>query len=355
MKLTDRAVSSRGRAAGGAWTVGIAAPADAEYGCALSLREKTTSQRASERGAKPIRVLDLHFGTEGTIAAFLLQSREGPVLVETGPDSTFAALELALREAGTAPSEVHHALLTHIHLDHAGAAWQLARLGATVYVHPVGAPHLADPSKLLASARRIYGDQMDTLWGRLEPIPTERLRVVEDGEVLRIGELRVEALHTPGHATHHIAYRMNGTVFTGDVAGVRMAGGPVVPPCPPPDIDIEAWRASIARLQALEPETLYLTHFGPVSGAGNHLAELDRALSVFSAWVRGKLHEGVDEAAMVPLFEAYTEGFLTAQGSDETLRERYALANPAFMSVAGLARYWRRREGTAARAAKAGA
>jgi glyoxylase-like metal-dependent hydrolase (beta-lactamase superfamily II) len=302
-------------------------------------------------GTKTIQVLDLHFGTEGTIAAFLLQSREGPVLVETGPDSTYPALERALQAAGTAPSEVRHALLTHIHLDHAGAAWRLAALGATVYVHPAGAPHLADPAKLLASARRIYGDQMDTLWGRLEPIPADRLQIVEDGELLRIGELRLEALHTPGHATHHIAYRIDGTVFTGDVAGVRMAGGPVVPPCPPPDIDIEAWRASIARLQALEPETLYLTHFGPVSGAGDHLARLDRSLETFAAWVRRALHEGVDQATMVPLFDAYTEGFLTAHGCDERLRGRYSLANPAFMSVAGLARYWRKREGLAAKPA----
>ncbi len=306
-------------------------------------------------GRQTIRVLDLHFGVPGTIAAFLLPSADGPVLVETGPDSTYPELVRGLEAAGTSPEQVRHVLLTHIHLDHAGAAWRLARLGATVYVHPVGAPHLADPSKLLTSARRIYGERMDTLWGRLEPIPGECLRLVEDGEVLRIGGLRLEALHTPGHATHHIAYRADGTVFTGDVGGVRIADGPVVPPCPPPDIDLEAWRASIARLAVLDAEALYLTHFGRVTDVGSHLESLQRALESFASWVRERLHRGLEEGALVPLFEAYTEGFLAAQGCREPILTRYGLANPAFMSVAGLARYWRRREKeAAARAASEG-
>ncbi len=293
---------------------------------------------------QPVRVLDLHFGEPGTIAAFLLQSEDGPVLVETGPDSTYPTLVSELGAAGVAPEQVRHVLLTHIHLDHAGAAWRLAALGATVYVHPVGAPHLADPSKLLASARRIYGEGMEALWGRLEPIAPERLRVVADGEVLRIGRLRFEALHTPGHASHHIAYLTDGLVFTGDVAGVRIAGGPVVPPCPPPDIDLEAWHDSIARLRALGADVLYLTHFGPVADVADHLRDLERSLATYGEWVRERLHRGIEEAALVPLFEAYTEGFLSAQGWERGTLARYALANPAFMSVAGLARYWRKRE-----------
>ena len=184
---------------------------------------------------------------------------------------------------------------------------------------------------------------MDALWGRLEPISRERLRAVEDGEMLRIGGLRIEALHTPGHANHHVAYRVDGSVLTGDVGGVRMAGGPVVPPCPPPDIDLEAWRASIARLAALDADALYLTHFGRVDDAGDHLEGLGRSLDAFAAWVRERLHRGVEEAALVSLFEAYTEGYLAAQGCGESVLARYGLANPAFMSVAGLARYWRRR------------
>ena len=295
-----------------------------------------------------VKVLDLHFGTDGTIAAFLLRSSEGPVLIETGPDSTYPALVGALREEGFSPEAVRHVLVTHIHLDHAGAAWHLAEHGAKVYVHPVGAPHLADPSKLLASAQKIYGDEMDRLWGRLAPIPIERLRVVGDGEVLRIGGLAIEALHTPGHASHHIAYRLDGTVFTGDVGGVRILDGPAVPPCPPPDIDLEAWRTSIARLRAIGAERLYLTHFGAVLDTAPHLDQLEQGLASFASFVRVQAQTGLDEAAIVPRFEAFTQGFMAAQGASEATLARYALANPAFMSVAGLARYWRRRERNAA-------
>ncbi len=291
-----------------------------------------------------IRVLDLAFGLPGTIASFLVSGGDGPVLIETGPESTFGALERGLHAAGVAPASVRHVLLTHIHLDHAGAAWRLAELGATVYVHPVGAPHLADPSKLLASARRIYGERMDSLWGRLAPVPPERLRIVEDGEVLRFGGLTIEALHTPGHANHHIAYRLDGTVFTGDVGGVRMTGGPAVPPCPPPDIDLEAWHRSISRLRAVSPRCLVLTHFGAFADVSSHLDQLEAGLEAFAGWIRERMGGGMDDTAMVAPFEEFTGSFLAARGAGEATLRLYALANPAFMSVAGLSRYWRNRE-----------
>jgi glyoxylase-like metal-dependent hydrolase (beta-lactamase superfamily II) len=295
-----------------------------------------------------VRIIDLRFGVPGTIASFLLPSSAGPVLIETGPDSTFANLKQGLRTEGVEPEEVRHVLLTHIHLDHAGAAWRLAALGATVYVHPVGAPHLADPARLLASAARIYGERMETLWGRLEPIQATRLRAVEDREVLRIGDRRFEALHTPGHASHHIAWRLDGAVFTGDVGGVRMGEGPVVPPCPPPDIDLEAWRASVATLRRVGAETLYATHFGAFDDVSGQLDAVEESLERLASWVRDRMREGRAEEDMVPAFERFTAEYLVARGCGEDLRERYALANPAFMSVAGLVRYWRERQGVAA-------
>ena len=178
-----------------------------------------------------VKVLDLHFqGAEKVIASFLLQSREGPVLIETGPESTYARLEAALKQEGVDPKEVRHVFVTHIHLDHAGAAWRFAELGAMVYVHPKGAPHLVDPSRLLASAERIYGAMLKPLWGELKGIPQERVRVLEDGEVVDLGGLRVQALETLGHASHHHAYLVDGLLFAGDIAGVRIAPGPVLPP-----------------------------------------------------------------------------------------------------------------------------
>lgn len=290
-----------------------------------------------------IEVLDLEFGSLPTIASFLIPSADGPVLVESGPASTLGALEAALSARGMALADVRNVLLTHIHLDHAGAAWKLAEGGATVWVHPVGAPHLADPSKLLASATAIYGDAMDSLWGPVKPIPAGRIRTVDHREMIRIGGLSFEALHTPGHARHHIAYRFGDAVFTGDVGGVRMPTGPVVPPCPPPDIDLEAWRASLAILRDARAGVLYLTHFGAFTDVREHLDRLEASLERFASFVRDRLREGLDEGAMLPLFEAYTRGFVDSAGPGERESECYSLANPAFMSVWGLARYWRKR------------
>ena len=293
--------------------------------------------------AFPVQTLDLDFqGEPGVIAAFLVRTSVGPVLVESGPASTFDALEAALRGAGVEPPDVKHVLLTHIHLDHAGAAWRLASLGAQVHVHPAGAPHLQDPAKLLASARKIYREQMDPLWGRLEPIPPERIRPLADGEVLRFGDVSIEALFTPGHAIHHVAYRLDGAVFTGDVGGVRIDGGPAVAPCPPPDIDVERWLASLDRIRALRPQVLYLTHFGPFADALEHLDRLQRSLRGLAAWVLERMRAGDGEGDLVARLDAYARGYLDGVATREGLARSYQLANPAFMSAAGLARYWRK-------------
>lgn len=293
--------------------------------------------------AYPIQTFDLDFqGEPGVIAAFLIRSSAGPILVESGPASTYGALEAALRRAGVEPSDVRHVLLTHIHLDHAGAAWRLASLGAQVHVHPAGAPHLQDPSKLLASARKIYREQMDSLWGSLEPIPAERIRPLADGEILRFGDVAIEALFTPGHAIHHVAFRLDGAVFTGDVGGVRIDGGPAVAPCPPPDIDVELWRASLDRIRALRPQVLYLTHFGPFADTLEHLDGVERSLRGLSSWVLERMRAGDGEGDLVARLDAYARGYLDGVSGSEGLARPYQFANPAFMSAAGLARYWRK-------------
>lgn len=288
-----------------------------------------------------IHTIDLHHGSEGTTAAYLLESGGEAALVETGPDATWKHLVAGLARRGLEPRDVRTVFLTHIHLDHGGAAWKMAREGATVFVHPKGAPHLVDPSKLLASAKRIYGERMDELWGTLEPIPKERLRATSDGEVVRVGAAEVRVVETPGHAIHHNAYLAEGAAFTGDVGGVRVAGGPVLPPTPPPDIDLPAWRASLARLRGARPEALYPTHFDRFDDAGAHLDALEEELHAWAGWVRERMAEGKDEAAIVPEFGEWVAGRLLGKGVSPEGLEAYRHALPFAMNVTGLMRYWR--------------
>ncbi|MEM6830383.1 MAG: MBL fold metallo-hydrolase, partial [Bacteroidota bacterium] len=179
-------------------------------------------------------ILDLQFqGYEHAIASFLIESEEGPILIETGPYSTFSHLEKGLAKYGYSASDVKHVLLSHIHFDHAGAAWAFARAGAKIHLHPFGLHHMHDPTKLVASASMIYGDKMDVLWGKMEGIASENLVAMEHEQRLSIGGEDFIPLHTPGHAKHHIAWQWGEAIFTGDLAGVKIDNGPVVPPCPP--------------------------------------------------------------------------------------------------------------------------
>jgi len=288
-------------------------------------------------------VLDLHFQTAGTVGAFLVRTSAGPVLVETGPESLFSTLETAVNEQGFALDDIRHVFVTHIHLDHAGSAWRLARRGARIYVHPAGAPHLQDPSKLLGSARRIYGEDMERLWGRLEPIAQEQITPLEDGQAVRFGTLGLQAIHTPGHAIHHITYRLDDGLFTGDVGGICIGDGPVIPPFPPPDIDLEAWADSLARMRAAEPSYLYPTHFGIKSDGMAHFESLEENLQRIATWVRDQMDAGGTVEDMVPRFQAFMHDLLAGHGLAEPAIQEYEIADPAFMSVYGLTRYWRKR------------
>ena len=290
-----------------------------------------------------VQVLDLHFQTEGTVAAFLVPTPEGPVLVETGPESLFPHLQRAVESRGHAIEDIRHVFVTHIHLDHAGAAWRLARHGAKVYVHPKGVAHLQEPGKLYSSAQRIYGEAMEPLWGRLEPIDADLIVPLEDGQKVRFGGVELEAIHTPGHAIHHITYRLEDGLFTGDVGGVRIGDGPVIPPFPPPDIDLEAWAESLRRMRACGPRFLYPTHFGIKTDAMAHFDSLEANIHRISAWVRAGVEKDRTEADLIPPFQVFIHGLLEEHGLAEPVIREYEIADPAFMSVQGLRRYWTKR------------
>ncbi|MCI4666685.1 MAG: MBL fold metallo-hydrolase [Bacteroidia bacterium] len=292
-----------------------------------------------------IHTLDLNFLTDEAIASFVVESSDGPVLVETGPHSTLKNLERGLSDLGYGLEDIKHVLLTHIHFDHAGAAWALAQKGAKVYVHPFGYKHLLAPSKLYNSAKRIYGDQMERLWGLMEGIAEENLISVEDGTEIIVGDATFIGWHTPGHASHHIAWQLGDLVFAGDVAGCKIKQGPVVPPCPPPDINIEDWHASIDRILGLKPSRILLTHFGEVSEVETHFNELKEILQDWAAWMKVPFEQGRDPRDVTPEFQAYANGQLKAKGLSEKEVARYDAANPAWMSVAGLMRYWKKKLG----------
>ena len=239
----------------------------------------------------PFHTLDLNFlGLPGTIAAYLIPHAHGAALVECGPGSTIPSLERGLSQYGLTPSNISDVFLTHIHLDHAGAAGWMARQGARIHVHPAGAPHLINPEKLLASAQRIYGDKMQELWGDFLPVPEEKLSILQDDEVVEFNGQVLRAVDTPGHANHHFAYIFNDLCFTGDIGGVRMQRlRHLRVPMPPPEFHLETWRASIKRLsQELENgkfQRIAPTHFGVFNDPGWHLTRLVKTLDEIEAWI----------------------------------------------------------------------
>lgn len=290
--------------------------------------------------------IDHGWGGPGFIASYLVADGDGLALVEAGPASTLDTLLAGIRAAGHDPAALTHVLLTHIHLDHAAAAGRLAEIAphARVVVHAVGAPHLADPSRLLASAERLYGDRMDEMWGRMIPVPRDRLHVAEDGEAIRVGGRTLVALETPGHAEHHFAFHDPdaGLVFTGDVAGIRLDGARHVrPPTPPPEIDTARWMKSIDRIRALEPRMLLPTHFGGVEDPAWHLDDLAARLTAWTDWARA--NAGGDPAALTADLARMGDAELLAATNDPALVRRYAASIPYDMLVAGLLRQERKR------------
>ncbi len=323
-------------------------------------REATNGGPVEQTGVRRLDdglwMLDLGFqGRSGVVAAYLLAGgdREELALIEVGPASTLPALLAGVRAAGFSPEQLTALLVTHIHLDHAGAVGSLLRLApaATVRVHPVGVPHLVDPSKLLASATRLYGDRMDELWGEVLPVPADRVAPLADGESIAVAGRVLTAVFTPGHASHHVAYwdGVAGGLFTGDVGGVRMAGTDYVcPPTPPPDLDLAAWAESVARMRALGARRLCLTHGGPFADVEAHLDQLLPNLEAFRALAADALRDGADQTDLARLLHDRMAAEL-GDPDPETLAA-LEFATPSAIAAPGLIRYLvKRGEATAPR------
>lgn len=268
-----------------------------------------------------------HLGRERVICCWEV----GDVLVDPGPTSCLDALLEALE--GRRPAAL---LLTHIHLDHAGASGTLAARwpDLEVYVHERGARHMSNPEKLLASATRLYGEDMDRLWGTFEPVPQDRLRPLVGGETITIGADTFEVAYAPGHASHHVAYRHrgSGTAFVGDVGGVRIVPeGPVIPPTPPPDIDLPAWHRSLELIADWKPDRLAFTHFGSSDAVEDQLGQVARRLDAWAAAVR----DGDEDA-----YRRAVEADLAAVSPESDTFHSYMQAVPLDQSYAGLRRYW---------------
>jgi glyoxylase-like metal-dependent hydrolase (beta-lactamase superfamily II) len=298
--------------------------------------------------AAGISFFDLNFqGSSGVIATAVLHGPGGIALVDPGPSSSLPTLRRCLHAAGMSLGEVTAIVLTHIHLDHAGATGTLVAENPRlrVYVHERGAPHLADPSKLLASASRLYGDDMDRLWGPVHPVPASAIAALAGGEQVDARGRKLSTAYTPGHASHHMSYlcRETGIAFVGDVAGIQLRPNAfILPPTPPPDIDLELWAVSVARIEAWSPSSLFLTHFGPSSSPGPHFRLLLEHLDLFGGVARRSLErEEADEAREAWFVDACrTE--ISRRSSDSDVHS-YEMAAPFGLNWRGLARYWRKR------------
>lgn len=297
--------------------------------------------------SKSIHTLDLNFqGLPGAIAAYLIPHRRGAVLIECGTGSTFPRLEEAIGKHGYALTDITDVLLTHIHLDHAGAAGRLARSGACIHVHPVGAPHLINPEKLLSSAGRIYGDLMDPLWGEFLPVTPDRLQVVQDSQVIEVEELRFRAMDTPGHAFHHYAYIFEDVCFSGDIAGIRMSGvAHLRLPMVPPEFNLESWRQSLEKLKKETFHFIAPTHYGVFSDAQWHLEAVKTALDEIDKWIQNTPLDQLSPNEVNQHFLAWTRLRSMYAGVEPAILDIYETVCPSWMTSQGILRYWQKYRG----------
>lgn len=294
--------------------------------------------------ASGVSYADLQFqGMPRIIATALLHGPDGIAIVDPGPSSSLPALERHVRSTGASLADVTALLVTHIHLDHSGAAGTLLARNPRirVFVHERGAPHLIDPAKLLASAGRLYGADMDTLWGEVLPVPPASIVALAGGEAIAAGGRTWRVAYTPGHASHHVSYFSDdtGIAFVGDTAGVQVVpGGFVLPPTPPPDIDVPAWLASLDLIERWHPRTLFLTHFGPTHTPAAHLSELREHLQLSERLVREAVARFPEEPAREAWFMDQITHVVARRTSDTDVRA-YQVAGRFDLNWRGMARY----------------
>jgi glyoxylase-like metal-dependent hydrolase (beta-lactamase superfamily II) len=294
------------------------------------------------------RMIDLrHMGRTEAVGACVVETRDGPLLVDPGPASTLPALRAGLAELGYEVGDLSALLLTHIHLDHAGSTGTLARDNPrlAVYVHELGAPHIADPSKLLKSATRLYGDRMDELWGEVAATPEARITALRGGERLGLGGREFQVAYTPGHAAHHVSYfePASGVAFVGDTGGLMSPRLPcVLPVTPPPEFDLEAWLASIHRIRMWRPREIVLTHYGPSAEPERHLEDLRSALLIWAEYARDSLALTGTDQERTGWFIRQLEGWIEGRVAAERARRFLDGAGPE-ACWQGLVRYWKNR------------
>jgi len=300
--------------------------------------QKITRQR--------IHTLDLNFmNLTGAIASYLIPHAHGAVLVECGPGSTLENLTAGLQKLGFSPGDITDVLLTHIHLDHAGSAGWWARQGARIHVHPVGAPHLVNPDKLLSSAERIYGGMMHSLWGDFKPVPQTQIVVHQDQEPIEIEDLLFRPLDTPGHAYHHYAFVFEDTCFSGDIGGVRLDGlRHMQMPMPPPELNLELWSVSLKKLIEEQRSGAFTriapTHFGIYEDAKWHLRALADLLRKTEEWIVFQMSHDSSLEELNDRFIEWTEVRSQQEHLSQVERQIYEAANPSWMSAPGIYRYW---------------
>jgi glyoxylase-like metal-dependent hydrolase (beta-lactamase superfamily II) len=303
--------------------------------------------------AAGVSYFDLDFqGRSRVIACGVLHGRAGVAIIDPGPSSTLPAFHRHLTAAGIAMADVTTILLTHIHLDHAGATGTLVRDNPKlrVFVHDIGAPHMADPGKLIASATRLYGNAMDSLWGEIAPVPPEVMTTLSGGERIAVAGRSLEVAYTPGHASHHVSFLSadSGVAFVGDTAGVSVVPhGFVLPPTPPPDIDLDGWAHSLSTIERWQAETLLVTHFGPASPTRPHLTEMRDHLGLVARLAKDSLAIDGDDAVKEAWFVDQVRRELRHTLSD-TDAASYEISGRFDLNWRGLARYWRKKEGTVA-------